>query len=227
MPGFRRPGPLGFPDETPTAHPSGIAPGGGYSMPVSVMDFVDRSGGASSPSPSASVKLLAKGLTFRFGATTYRVLSPGSQPAADEELLDQRQAREVLERAAQRDQFLGFGGGAGEAARLLAGLRGARDLVVVRSRSRVPTASTRSSAPDPAPPPPARKPKAVKEGWIEIEVVDEAGEPREGDAYRLKLPDGRVLEGTIGSKGLIAVHGIDPGNAELTITSLDAGAWSA
>jgi hypothetical protein len=58
-------------------------------------------------------------------------------------------------------------------------------------------------------------------------VLDDQGEPRQGDRYKLKLPDGRVLEGTIGGKGLISLHGIDPGQVELTITSLDSAVWSA
>ena len=57
------------------------------------------------------------------------------------------------------------------------------------------------------PPPPASTPKSakpVKDDWIEFEVVDEDGNPKEGCAYEIELPDGRVLKGTVGSKGIVA-----------------------
>jgi hypothetical protein len=82
----------------------------------------------------------------------------------------------------------------------------------------------------PAPPeaaaPPARPAKPVKEGWVEIEVVDGDGKPVVGRAYRLELPDGRIIEGKLGSNGVIAVHAIDPGSVTLSFTDLDGRAWS-
>jgi hypothetical protein len=200
-------------------------------MPVSVASLVPDAIRASPPPSSDTTSIVtANGLTFRIGATTYRVLPPGARPAADEELIDEKRSLEVLERAAQLDEA-GNADSAGEfgstAAFLTELRRSTRALVVVRLRLRAPSASSLPPQPEPVLPPPARRPKVAKEGWIEIEVVDGSGEAREGDRYRLKLPDGRVLEGTIGSKGVIAVHGIDAGSAELTVTSLDAGAWMA
>jgi hypothetical protein len=199
-------------------------------LPVSVTSLVPYEPRADASASDAAAMVTANGLTFRFGATTYRVLPPGATPAADEELVDKKQSQKVLEGAAQLDDpgDADFGGRFGSTAALLTELRrSTRALVVVRLRPRAPSASSPPRAPEPAPPPPPlRKPKPVKEGWIEIEVVDDSGEPRQGDSYRLKLPDGRVLEGTIGSKGIIAVHGIDPGSTELSITSLKAAASS-
>jgi hypothetical protein len=75
------------------------------------------------------------------------------------------------------------------------------------------------SPPLPAPPVASAAPAPKKEpkSWIEIEVVDGEGKPREGCSYRLDLPDGRTMQGKLGSKGVISVHGIDPGSATLTL----------
>ena len=76
-------------------------------------------------------------------------------------------------------------------------------------------------APPPPPAPAARPPKPLKEGWVEIEVVDRDGRPVVGQPYKLELPDGRVMEGRLGSSGLISVHAIDPGQVTLSFPELD------
>lgn len=64
-----------------------------------------------------------------------------------------------------------------------------------------------------------------KTSWIEIELVDEAGQPVAGEAFELKAPDGTIRTGTTDNKGKAMVKGIDPGNCEVTFTNLDKGAW--
>jgi hypothetical protein len=92
----------------------------------------------------------------------------------------------------------------------------------------VPPPAQRSApapAPEAPPPPPAPARKPVKDGWIEFEVLDEEGRPRGGDTYKLELPDGRVLSGKVAANGIISVHGIDPGDAKLTLTEIDSETW--
>jgi len=64
-----------------------------------------------------------------------------------------------------------------------------------------------------------------KKSWIEIELVDEAGEPVAGEAYEITLPNGTTTKGTLDGKGFARVDGIDPGTCKVTFTNLDKEAW--
>jgi type VI secretion system secreted protein VgrG len=64
-----------------------------------------------------------------------------------------------------------------------------------------------------------------EKSWVEIELVDEAGNPVPGERYEIKLPDGRVARGTLDGNGFARVAGIDPGNCEITFPELDKDAW--
>lgn len=77
----------------------------------------------------------------------------------------------------------------------------------------------------------ARKEKTHKEGdetklsWVKIKLVDEAGNPVAGEAYKVKASDGRVASGTLDEKGQAHVKGIEPGDCEVTFPNLDKDAW--
>jgi hypothetical protein len=57
-----------------------------------------------------------------------------------------------------------------------------------------------SKAPAYKPPETAAEKKARK-NWIEIELLDEEGEPVAGETYEIALPDGSVASGTLDEKG--------------------------
>ena len=61
--------------------------------------------------------------------------------------------------------------------------------------------------------------------WIEIELVDELGQPVAGEAYTIKLPDGEQLYGTLDGRGCAHVAVPDPGMCEVSFPALDAAAW--
>ena len=77
----------------------------------------------------------------------------------------------------------------------------------------------------------ARKEKTHKPGdptktsWIKLKLVDEAGSPVPGEAYKVKASDGRTASGTLDEKGEAEVKGIEPGNCEVTFPNLDKDAW--
>ena len=58
--------------------------------------------------------------------------------------------------------------------------------------------------------------------WIEIQLVDEEGNPIAGERYILKITDGSTREGTLDAEGKTAVRGIDPGTCTLRFPDLDA-----
>lgn len=66
----------------------------------------------------------------------------------------------------------------------------------------------------------------TKVSWIEVQMLNEAGEPVTGMAYRITLPDGEtVAEGTLDEKGSARIEGIEPGSCKVTFPDLDQEAW--
>lgn len=62
--------------------------------------------------------------------------------------------------------------------------------------------------------------------WIEIQLVDEEGDPVPGAAYELTLPDGTVQAGKLNFRGRARVDDIEePGSCTVTFPELDAEAW--
>lgn len=75
-------------------------------------------------------------------------------------------------------------------------------------------------------PPETKEEREKKKSWIEIEMVDEEGQPVVGERYKITLPDGEtVAEGTLDSTGLARVDGIEPGTCKITFPQLDQDAW--
>jgi hypothetical protein len=65
-----------------------------------------------------------------------------------------------------------------------------------------------------------------KKTWIEIELVDDAGEPVPGESYEITLPDGSKATGSLDGKGFARVEGVDPGTCKVTFPNLDKDAWN-
>lgn len=62
--------------------------------------------------------------------------------------------------------------------------------------------------------------------WIEIELVDEDGNPVPGERYEVIAPDGQtVARGTLDSSGFARVEGLDPGECRVVFPELDEEAW--
>ncbi len=88
------------------------------------------------------------------------------------------------------------------------------------------TATKRSAASDTPPHDPDSEENQRKTHWIEIELIDEDGNPFPGEAYRITLPDGAtVADGTLDSKGRARVEGIDAGVCKVTFPNLDKDMW--
>ncbi len=64
-----------------------------------------------------------------------------------------------------------------------------------------------------------------EKSWVEIELVDENGEPVPGERYRVETPDGKVAEGTLDEKGFARINRVKPGNCKVTFPKLDKDAW--
>jgi type VI secretion system secreted protein VgrG len=61
--------------------------------------------------------------------------------------------------------------------------------------------------------------------WIEIEMVDEFGQPWPNEPFDLRRPDGKIVHGRLDAKGQARVGLPAPGVCEICFPKLDAAAW--
>jgi hypothetical protein len=65
-----------------------------------------------------------------------------------------------------------------------------------------------------------------KTTWIEIEMVDEEGQPWPNEEYEIKAPDGKAIKkGNLDKNGQAHVSVPNPGECEISFPNLDAPAW--
>lgn len=62
--------------------------------------------------------------------------------------------------------------------------------------------------------------------WVEIQLVDQNGEPVANQSFELVLPDGSVVQDQTDAKGLAGVEGIDAGECEIRLPDLRASTTS-
>lgn len=60
-----------------------------------------------------------------------------------------------------------------------------------------------------------------EEHWLEIELVDDEGNPVAGEKYFVTLPDGSSVSGRLDGDGFARLEGIDPGTAKVSFPDLD------
>jgi Rhs element Vgr protein len=72
---------------------------------------------------------------------------------------------------------------------------------------------------------PDKEKQEKKLSWIEIELVDEAGDPVPSEKYLIELPDGTSRSGMLDSKGYARIDGIDPGTCKVSFPDRDAKDW--
>ena len=61
--------------------------------------------------------------------------------------------------------------------------------------------------------------------WIEIELVGEDFRGIPNELYKITLPDGKVREGKLDSRGRARLEGMDPGKCKVEFPNLDKDAW--
>ena len=61
--------------------------------------------------------------------------------------------------------------------------------------------------------------------WVEIELVDDAGQPYANTRYRIELKGGKVVEGTLDENGKARVEGVPEGSGRLSFPDIDARLW--
>lgn len=61
--------------------------------------------------------------------------------------------------------------------------------------------------------------------WVGLELLDEAGHPWAGEPYRIELPDGSALEGTLDEEGRARIESEIHGTCRVTFPEIDGGDW--
>jgi type VI secretion system secreted protein VgrG len=64
-----------------------------------------------------------------------------------------------------------------------------------------------------------------KTHWISIELIDELGKHVPYEDYRIILPDGSPVEGTLDRRGRAKITGIDSGSCKVSFPNRDAKDW--
>ena len=64
-----------------------------------------------------------------------------------------------------------------------------------------------------------------KKTWVEIEFLDEQNNPVAGQPYKVTLPDGSEITGTLDERGRARVEGVDPGQCKVTFLGLNEDTW--
>jgi hypothetical protein len=64
-----------------------------------------------------------------------------------------------------------------------------------------------------------------KTHWIAIQLVDEDNHAVPYEDYRITLPDGTPIEGTLDKRGRATITGIDSGNCKVSFPYRDANDW--
>jgi len=94
------------------------------------------------------------------------------------------------------------------------------------SRSGASTAKPAALRASPAPKQGKASPETEKKlTWVEIELVDDDGQPVPGVEYEIQLPDGSVKSGRLNDKGKARYDDIDPGQCQVRFPGLHANEW--
>jgi len=65
-----------------------------------------------------------------------------------------------------------------------------------------------------------------KTSWVEIELVDDQGQPVPGETYQVRLSDGSLFIGTLDGRGQARIEGIDSGTCQITFPDRHSTDWS-
>jgi hypothetical protein len=89
------------------------------------------------------------------------------------------------------------------------------------------TVSIESAAESQAPArkPPKKSSDAPVKTWIAVQLIDDNGDPVPNAAYKVTLPDGSVMSGSLDDQGIVRFDEIDPGDCLVSFPEIHAKEW--
>ncbi len=96
---------------------------------------------------------------------------------------------------------------------------------VAKAKADAAEAGKGKYAPEKVPPPP--KPQEENLTWVGVELVDDSGKPVPNAAYRAKLPDGSITEGTTDDEGKAKIEGVTPGSVQIQFPDIHGDEWKS
>jgi hypothetical protein len=66
-----------------------------------------------------------------------------------------------------------------------------------------------------------------KAGWLLIELLDESGAPVVGEPFRVKLPNGKTVEGNLDEQGAVRIEGVDEAKCKVSFPQRDDAGWQS
>ncbi len=68
--------------------------------------------------------------------------------------------------------------------------------------------------------------KLTEEHWVGIELKDDEGNPVPNEAYKVKLPDGKIIGGRLDKEGKAKVEGLPEGSdCEISFPRIHGDEW--
>jgi len=61
--------------------------------------------------------------------------------------------------------------------------------------------------------------------WVEVCLVDRDNKPVPGEAYRIRLPDSSLMEGTLDGDGKVRFEAIVAGQCSVCFPNIDSKEW--
>lgn len=61
--------------------------------------------------------------------------------------------------------------------------------------------------------------------WVGIKLKDDQGNPVAGEPFKLKLPDGTIVEGKLNDEGRAEVRGVPEGKSQVCFPKIDKDQW--
>lgn len=61
--------------------------------------------------------------------------------------------------------------------------------------------------------------------WVEFELLDEDGKPVPNIPFRVKLPDGTIVNSTLNAQGRARFPTVVPGNCEFSFPEIHSKEW--
>lgn len=77
----------------------------------------------------------------------------------------------------------------------------------------------------PANKPPKKSTDAPVKTWIAVQLIDDRGDPVPNAAYKVTLPDGSIMTGSLDNQGSIRFDEIDPGDCLISFPEIHAKEW--